>query len=104
MVTHIFSSSSLCRARTLTPGVTLVEINGQPVSSLEDFRKAVKMGADEKYFVIRASDKVSNISDNLLVVLPYEKIIQEELQLAHHYHYPLSNTAKELLEQKGMLP
>lgn len=104
VVTHIFSSSSLCRARTLTPGVTLVEINGQPVSSLEDFRKAVKMGADEKYFVIRASDKVSNISDNLLVVLPYDKIIQEELQLAHHYHYPLSSTAKELLEQKGILP
>lgn len=104
VVTHIFSSSSLCRARTLMPGVTLVEVNGQPVSSLEDFRQAVKMGADEKYFVIRASDKVSNISDNLLVVLPYDKIIQEELQLAEQYHYPLSDMAKELLKEKGVLP
>lgn len=104
VITHVFSSSSLCRARTLTPGVTLVEVNGHPVSTLDDFRQAVKQGADEKYFVIRAADKVSNISDNLLVVLPYDKILQEELQLAQHYHYPLSDTAKELLTKKGLLP
>ena len=43
------------------------------------------------------------VSDNLLVVLPWDKILEEELMLARDYHYPLSETAKVILaanEQK----
>lgn len=103
VITHIFSSSSLYRARALKPGFTLVEVNGQPVSTLEDFRNAIKNGMDNQYFVVKASDTASNMSDNLLVVLPYEKILAEELKLSRNYHYPISDTVKEMLTEKGLL-
>ncbi len=104
VVTHIFSSSHLYRARTLSPGVTLVEINEQPVKTLADFRKAIKEPVDESYFVVRASDKISNVTDNLLVVLPYEQIVKEELKLAQNHHYPVSTVVKELLQKHNAMP
>lgn len=103
VVTHIFSSSQLYRARTLSPGVTLVEVNEQPVKTLADFRQAIQQDVNG-YFVVRASDRVSNVSDNLLVVLPYGDVLQEEVHLAQQYHYPLSRVVKGLLKDKKMLP
>lgn len=102
VITHIFSNSSLFKARTLQPGATLVEINHREVHTLKDFREAIKEGADETYFVIRASDRISNVSDNLLVVLPYEKILKEELSLSAQFQYTISDTVKELLKWKGL--
>ena len=44
LVTHIFANSELHRSRTIMPGVTLNEINGIPVKTLQDFRNALKHG------------------------------------------------------------
>lgn len=103
VVTHIFSSSQLCRARTLSPGATLVEINECPVKTLDDFRQAIQQDVNG-YFVVRASDRVSNVTDNLLVVLPYDDVLKDELILAKQYRYPLSKTVKALLKEKKMMP
>lgn len=104
VVTHIFSSSDLYRARTLSPGVTLQEVNEQPVKTLADFRKAINEPVDDTYFVVRASDKISNVTDNLLVVLPYEQVVKQELKLAQNHHFPISATVKRLLQKYNIMP
>lgn len=100
LITHIFSNSQLYRMRTLTPGATINEINGVKVTTLEELRHAYKDAAQGKFLTIKASDNHAHVSDNLLVVLPWDKLLDEEPRLAHDYRYPLSSTAKELLAQK----
>ncbi len=97
VVTHIFSSSHLCKKRILMPGVTLEEVNGKRVRTLDEFRAAITDGAQEEYFTIRAADRVRNVSNNLLVALPFKQILHEELALSKQYHYPISPTVQSLL-------
>lgn len=100
LITHIFSESQLYRMRTLTPGATINEINGAKVTTLAELREAFKNGINEKFLTIKASDNHMRVSDNLLVVLSWDKILEEEPQLARDYRYPLSATAQELLAKK----
>jgi serine protease Do len=97
IITHIFPSAQLNRARTVTPGVIIREINGQPVQTLEHVREAWKKSLDTGYLIMKVIDTVTRASDNVLVVLPFEKIVQEEPLLARYYHYPLSTFAKEIV-------
>ncbi len=97
IITHIFPSSQLNRARTVTPGVIVKEINGERVQTLEQVRAAWKKSIATGYLTLKIIDTVTRASDNVLVVLPFEKVLQEELLLARHYRYPLSVIAKELL-------
>jgi len=100
LITHIFSNSQLYRMRTLTPGATINEVNGIKVTTLQELRQAFKQGSQEKFLTIKASDNHAHVSDNLLVVMPWDKILEEEPQLARAYRYPVSETAKELLAVK----
>ncbi len=100
IITHIFPSSQLNRARTVTPGVIIKEVNGEQVQTLEQLRAAWKKSLTTGYLTLKIVDTVTRASDNVLVVLPFEKVLQEELLLARHYHYPLSAIAKELLQVK----
>jgi len=96
LITHIFQTSQLSRVRTLAVGMIINELNGIEVKTLADLRRAYKSG-DKKCLTIRAMDHFSRATDNILVVLPYEKIMEQEPQLAQLYRYSLSDTAKELL-------
>ena len=98
VVTHIFPTSQLYRSRTFSAGITLHEINGMPVKTLEDFRVSIGKGRATNYFTINAFDNLSRTSDGVLVVLPFDKIAQEEKLLSQQYHYPLSDHVKNLLE------
>ncbi len=40
------------------------------------------------------------VSDNLLVVLPMDKVLEEEIYLSRDYHYPISSIMKEMLEER----
>jgi len=96
VITHIFANSQLSRSRTLTPGMTLKEVNGIPVRTLSELNQAFKKSLETRYFTIKAYDNVSRVSENIFVVLPFDKIIEEEPQLAQGYHYPLSDNVKEI--------
>lgn len=98
IITHIFPNSHLYRSRTLAPGITLKEINGQPIKTLADFRASLAKGLDNNYFTIKAVDNLTRASDNLLVVLPFDKILQQEAQLARDFRYPISAAVKKLFE------
>lgn len=97
LITHIFADSQIYRTRTVTPGSTINEVNGKKVTNLAEFREILKESVHDKFLTFRASDNLTRISDNILVVLPWEKILNEESILSRDYHYPLSETAKLLL-------
>lgn len=97
LITHIFANSQLFRTRTLTPGATINEVNGTKVTTLAELREVIKHSAQQKFLTIKASDNMMRVSDNLLVVLPWEQVLNEEPMLAQLYHYPMSVTSKTLL-------
>jgi serine protease Do len=96
IITHIFPSSQLYRSRSLAVGATINEVNGIEVHTLDDFRNAIKKS--DKFLTIRASDNVSRASDNVLVSLMYDKVLQEEPKMAMDFKYPLSKTAQDLIK------
>lgn len=103
IVTHIFPSSQLYRARCIAPGSTLNKVNGKPVHTLSDLRKALEEPVDGKFLTITASDNVARASDNVFVALPYKKLLDEELALAQTYHYTPSSTMVALLKRDTSL-
>jgi hypothetical protein len=100
VITHIFGDSQLYRSRTITPGTTINEVNGIKVTTLDELRDVLKNSTRDKFLTLRASDNLMRVSDNILVVLPWDKIIAEEPILAHDYHYPISTTMKIILSER----
>jgi len=98
IITHIFPNSQLYRARTLAPGVTLKEVNGVAVNTLAELRDCLALSFDNNYLTIKAVDNLTRASDNLLVVLPFDKVLQEEVVLARSFHYEISPTALQLFD------
>ncbi len=96
-VSHIFPNSQLYRSRTMAAGATLEEVNGIKVKTLDDLRAAIRKPQSGKYFTIKASDNVARTTGSIFIVLPWQKIIEEELKLSKDYRYPLSNTVQEIL-------
>jgi len=98
IVTHIFPNSQLYRTRILWPGSTLNEINGIKVRTLADFRNAIKRVENNKFTVL-SSDQIARASDNVFVVLDFDKIMEEEMAFSRDYKYPLSDTTRKLLQE-----
>lgn len=102
LITHVFPSSELFKARTVTMGATINEVNGEPVHTLEDFRRVIKAHAQSKFLTLLLADNFSMTTDNLFVVLPMEKIVAEEVQLSHDYHYTISPTVQDIMKVRGI--
>jgi len=100
VITHIFSNSQLYRSRTLFIGSTINEINGIKVTTLEEYRRAIKHGATSKYLTILASDNVRRASDHVFVVLGMEYLLEEEPQLSKSFKYPLTQMSQDLLRAR----
>jgi serine protease Do len=96
IVTHVFPTSYIARTRTLAEGTTINEVNGQQVHSLQDFRRAVKKSVNTGFLTLRVSDNIMHISDHVFIVLPFDRVIGEEQQLAFDYKYPFTALNKEL--------
>lgn len=97
VVTHIFSNSQVYRSRILPIGSTLNEVNGTKVQTLDDFRQAIKTHCADKFLTMLASDNVARFSDHILVVLPMQQLLVEEMQLSKAFKYPLTALSQELL-------
>ncbi len=98
IITHIFPSSHLYRSRGIMPGSTIHEVNGRKVSTLDEYRKALKESAKNKFMIMRFSDNVARRSDNVIVALPWYKLIKQEPELAQTYKYPLTTTGQEIVQ------
>lgn len=102
VITHIFPNSQLYRSRSIPIGATINEVNGKKVCSLDDFREALKQGGHSKFLTLRVSDNVSRKSENILVVLPWDKLIEEEPKLSHDFRYPITKVAQSLIQSHNM--
>jgi serine protease Do len=100
IITHIFQNSQLYNARVISPGIVIRAINGVEVHTLEDFRNAIKTCAHEDHLIIRASDTITQSSDNLMVGLPLDQVFEEEQVLSRNYRYPLASWMEELIAQR----
>lgn len=98
VVAHVFQTSYLARMQVQIEGATINEVNGVPVRTLEEFRKAVKKASGAEFLTLRIADNIVHITDHVLVVLPMDKILEEEPLLAHDFCYPLTDLAKELIK------
>jgi len=97
VITHIFPNSQLFRCRNVALGSTINEVNGVAVHTLSEYRQALKKGLNDKFLTFRSSDHIGRFSDNVFTVLPWEKIVAEEEHLSHCYHYPITQTANEII-------
>ncbi len=100
IITHIFPNSQMYRSRGLPVGSTINEINGIRVHTLDEFREAVKRSEKSGFLTVRASDNVTRKSDNILVVLSWQKIIEEEPRLSRDFRYPMTQLAQNILQSR----
>lgn len=98
LVSHVFPNSQLYRSRALAVGSVINEVNGVKVQTLADFRKAIAKPQNNEFLTLGISDTVSNASDNVLIALPWKKVIEEEAQLSRDFRYPLSTTTQGILK------
>lgn len=98
VVTHIFPSCQLYRARNVALGSTINEVNGIKVGTLEEFRGAIRKSAQSKLLVFKFSDNVSRVSDNIMIALPWEKVMEEESRLAKDFNYVPTQLSCEMVK------
>jgi len=99
LITHIFPNSQLHRSRALTVGATINQVNGVPVHTLEQFRKVIKTSAHEQFLTVLATDNLSRTSDNILVALAMDKVVQEEPRLSKDFRYQLSELSRDIITE-----
>jgi serine protease Do len=100
VITHIFPNSSLFRARVMRPGYIISELNGQPVSTLHEARRAIAQSSKTGSLTIKATDTVTSSSENIFAVLPLETIVREEPMLSQQFHYPITPAMQALIDQQ----
>jgi len=101
LVTHVFGNSQAHRSRLLVPGTTINEVQGIRVKTLEDFRNAVRLAANGKFFTMLVSDNMARTSDNIFVVLPMAALLEEEPKLSYLFRYSITPFTQELLAQRS---
>ncbi len=97
LITHVFPNSELYRSRTMLPGTTLNEVNGIEVQTLEDFRKAIKMGINQEFLTILGSDNVKSASDNIFTALRMPRLLAQEQKLSQQFRYAITSFTQALL-------
>ncbi len=96
IITHIFPNSELFKSRTVHVGATINEVNGKGVKTLAEYRQALLLSRQTGYITLKVSDNITRTTDNIFVVLPFAKIMQEESMLSQLFHYPMSALVQQL--------
>jgi len=93
LVTHVLPDSEAARSRSIGTGVLIGEVNGTKVQTLSEFREATRKSATTGFLTVKTKD-------NVFTVLPFDKIIMNEVRLSNEYYYPLSEFIKSLLKKQ----
>lgn len=96
VISHIFPDSQAHRSRALTVGSVLQEVNGMPVRTMDQLRAVMRDFKKSPYMTIKTSGDVGD----LFVVFPVSQVLLDEPRFSRDYHYPLSDTIKQLLPKK----
>lgn len=92
LVTHILINSPSSRARCISAGAIISQVNGEDAKTLEDLRRLLKKSIDTGYVMIKTTE-------NICMALPLEEIVQSEARMAASYYYPISKTYKEIEQE-----
>ena len=98
MYTGRWHPSIAYRSRAVSVGSTIHEVNGTPVSNLAEYRTALQTVVKHKHLVLRVADNVARRSDNVIVALELDKLIEQEPILSRDYIYPISKVGQNLIE------
>jgi serine protease Do len=93
IVTHILPNSQAYKAETISVGSIIDEINDVSVSTLDEFRDAVKKSKKTGYLAIQTLD---GVVDRMFAALSTKKIIEEEDKLSRQYFYEKSKLIKAI--------
>lgn len=97
VITHIFQNSLFSRARSTTVGFTVTQVNGIPVHTLDEYREAIKESIKTGTLTFDCGDQISCVSDYIPVVLPFDGVVEEAIELSKMFKYPISPLVKYLL-------
>lgn len=94
ILTHVLPGSQAFKSYTLKPGDIIEEVNGQKVTTVEEFRKAVLKSAQSYVLTIKGKQ------ENRFTALSLSKILKDELVLfdRHKQCYSLSDLGMKLCE------
>jgi len=98
VIANIFSNSKVFHMQTVRWGDTINEVNGEKVTTLEEFRKALLKSLDSGIVVMKTTDEMTLETDNILSVLSLYDSCKETVKLATIHQYPLSETIKQLVQ------
>lgn len=98
LISHIFPNSQLYRSRAVAAGMVIAEVNSMPVKTIEQFREAITKPANNQFMTLRLVDTVLNRTDNFLIALDWQKIMNEEPRLARDFGYQMSPYVKQIIE------
>ena len=93
VITHALPDSCAYRTRLPLRGWVLQEVNGIPVKTLDDVRKAVRKHASSDFLTIKTTD-------NLFFAMPMKKVIEEENRIARTFSYSVTPFMKDIIAQE----
>lgn len=89
IITHILPNSQAYKSQILQPGEIITEINDTPVTTLKEYREAIKKSKKSRFLTIRTDDKY-------YCVLSVDKMVKEEDQLVSRFFYKKSKLLNEI--------
>ncbi len=89
VITHVLPNSQAYKAQILQRGEIITEVNDTPVTTLKEFREAIKKSKKSRYLTIRTDDK-------FYCVLSVDKIVKEEDALVNRFFFKKSKLIDEI--------
>jgi len=99
VVANVFSDSKISHMQSVRFGDTINEVNGEKVTTLDDFRKALAKSVETGYVVIKTTDEITLDTDNVVTVLSLYDSCRETVELSQVHQYSLSESVKQLVAQ-----
>jgi serine protease Do len=89
VISHVQPTSIAQKLRLLAPGMIVEEINGEKISTLEDFREAVRKSKESRYLTVKTDDY-------RFVAFSVENILKDEDRLSSMYFFDKSKLIDEI--------
>jgi serine protease Do len=91
IITHILHGSKAQEMRSLFPGDVIKEVNGVRVKTLPELRAALQKSIETDALTVKTAQ-------NVFVVLPFRKVLEDERRLAVDFAHSISQTVEDLLK------
>lgn len=92
VISHILPGSAAQSSRIFGPGNCLKELNGEAVTTMAEFRTALKKSLQTGIVILKTDNDVFS-------VFSLARILQDEPKLASIYNYQISETVRELIQK-----